>query len=222
MQGSNFSRGLPSCIFLAITFILLPIFEVNGEDSLLTPLRLATTKDRRRLSENMKVDLTVGGLKAEFKQLEPIPLEIVVKNVASTTARTIGGGYAPESEYRVVRIRIFDSKGNLLPETRWQSFNVKYGGYPIGGGLGSTGQGYEIAQDEEVRSDMTANLAYDMSSPGEYSIIAEFPTGEVREVDGSKIPVVAQSAVFKVRVLAEPNRLPVHMMRKKALNRGQN
>ncbi len=61
---------------------------------------------------------------------------------------------------------------------------------------------------------MFANLAYDMTSPGEYSILVEFPTGEKRMVDGVEVPAVAQSAVVKVKVLAEGIRAPLHLMKK--------
>ena len=208
------SHGQSWRIALAFTLTALTIPDAWGADDFVAPQRLATSQDKRRLSDDMKVEVTVGGLKKEFKQLEPIPLEIVVTNLSSSQAATIGGGYAPECEYRVVRIRVFDAKGDLLPETRWQSYNVKYGGYQVGGSSLDRTLRFKIEKGKEVRSDVLANLAYDMTSPGEYSILVEFPTGEKRMVDGVEVPAVAQSAVVKVKVLAEGIRAPLHLMKK--------
>ncbi len=214
MREPRAFQGRVGRIALAVAMTALTIPDAWGGDDLVTPQRLATSLDKRRLSDDMKVKVTVGGLKKEFNQLEPIPLEIVVTNLSSSTACSIGAGYGPECEYRVVRLRVFDRKGDLLPETRWQSYNVKYGGYQVGGSMVGMYGGTRIEKGKDVRSDVFANLAYDMTSPGEYSILVEFPTGEKRMVDGVEVPAVAQSTVVKVKVLAEGARLPLHMMKK--------
>ncbi len=170
------------------------------------PWRLEAARDPRRLSDDLKVELKLREPKAEFQQLERIPLEVFVKNLASTTARRIGGGYNPLSEYRNVLLRVYDAEGDLMPMTRYQSGNAKYGDYPIGGGFGFSDP-WEMPVGTGFRSYPVANLAYDLSSPGEYSILAEFPTGQTREVAGVRVPVVAQSQVLKVRILDKPSGL---------------
>ncbi len=129
MREPRAFQGRAGRIALALAMTALTIPDAWGGDDLVTPQRLATSQDKRRLSDDMRVKVIVGESKSEFKQLEPIPLEIVVTNLSSSNAATIGGGYAPECEYRVVRIRVFDAKGDLLPETRWQSYDVRYLGY---------------------------------------------------------------------------------------------
>ena len=213
MRERRTFQGRSWRIALAIALTALTTHDTQGADDLVTPQRLATSQDKRRLSDDMKVKVIVGESKTEFKQLEPIPLEIIVTNTSRDMAYSIGGGYGPECEYRVVCLRVFDRKGNLLPETRWQSYNVKYGGYQVGGNSFDR-LPFKIEMGKEVRSDVFANLAYDMTSPGEYSILVEFPTGEKRMVDGVEVPAVAQSAVVKVKVLAEEARSPLHMMKK--------
>jgi len=177
----------------------LPLQSSQGGDSLADPERLETALDERRVTEDIRVGYFLG--RFQFKPLERIPLFVQAKNVSDRTIYGSSTGDLPISFYRTFRLRVFDSNGELVPKTRYHTIDVKYRGFPVGGGLGIIGQ-YQPGQ--VTMGEVFPNLVYDMTSPGRYTILIEFPTRRTETIDGETVPIVGQSEPIELEVVPEP------------------
>lgn len=197
----KFIRAMMSALISCILASASP--ACLGADSLADPDRLDTASDPRRITQDVILTATVD--KKEFETLEPITLTVRAKCVGGSV-RLPAAGYPPAAEYRTFHIRVFDASGQLLPKTRYHTFDVRYRGFPVGLSNGSAG--IDFNPGKEYVGAPVANLVYDMTSPGKYTILVEFPMYRDRMVDGQAVPLVAQAEPIQVEVLAEPLRLP--------------
>ena len=185
------------------TLAALAAPTVRAEDSLADPERIETARDPRRLTSNVRVTASVA--KRRFDQLEPIRLAVHAENVSIADEGLPMSALPPEGHYRAFPIRVFDAQGRLLPRTRYQEIDVPSRGMPIGVSNGSAG--LYFGPGYERRGEVVANLVYDMSSPGVYTIHVEFRVLGAATIDGQRVPIVAQSEPIEVEVVAEPIRL---------------
>ncbi len=133
--------------------------------------------------------------KAEYRVLEPIRLLVNVKNA----------GAEPVSSqrslciYSTLKINAYQY-GKLLPQTRFIStcgHRMTVGNSAIpGGGI--------LKPGDEFRSHITANLARDMTDPGEYSVFVEMFLGREIEVGGKMVPLVARSEELRLKIIDLP------------------
>jgi hypothetical protein len=198
MRAELDSRLLWMC--LLTVFLILVASESQGDDKPPRPERIEAARDPRRISRVVKVAVRVVKPTAEFTPLEPIRLEVMARNVSDHEFFSLAmTGSFPYDHYRRFPIKVFDSKGLLVPRTRYGDFDIKWRGTPIGSGGGGTGSMFNSGMED--RGELIANLVFDMTSPGEYTILVEFRGGGYTRIDGVEAPIVAQSEPVKVKVL---------------------
>ena len=203
MSGRWTFRGHAPLAALAFALTALAAPTARAEDSLAAPERIETARDERRLTPNVRVTASVA--ENRFDPLEPIRLEVRAANVSNHYEGLPVTGALPEAYYQMFWLRVFDAEGRLLPETRYYE-DVPRRRMPIGMSNGSAGLVFDPGQ--EVSGEVVANLAYDMTRPGTYTILVEYRVGRTKTIDGQKVPIVAQSEPIEVEVVAEPARLP--------------
>ncbi len=205
MIGKFRPRGRPSRAVLALGLAIgvLPVQGIGGEDQFAGPERIGAVSDLGRITQDVTVDVSVS--KVEFVPLEPIALDVRARNLTDHVIFGPVAGFSPLGDYRTFRIKVFDRDGRLLPKTRYQEIDVTTRGFPLGASLGGA---LHLLPGHDVRRQLCANLVYDMTSPGEYTILVEFPTNSTVTIDGKAVPVVARSKSLDVLVVAEPPRLP--------------
>lgn len=187
---------------LAALVFALAAPAARAEDSLVHPERIETARDERRLTTN--VEVSASAAKDRFDLLEPIRLEVRAENVSVHHEGLPVTGALPEAYYQTFWLRVFDAEGRLLPKTRYYE-DVPYRRMPIGMSNGSAGLVFSPGQ--EVSGKVVANLAYDMTRPGNYTILVEYRVGRTEMIDGQEVPIFAQSEPIEVEVVAEPPRL---------------
>lgn len=190
------SRAKRPSLRVALSFVLVASTVGNAQSD----DKAAPPSDSKKGLGILEVDVQVVKASAEFAVLEPIWLKVVARNVSQhrSVARNLSGR-SPETDYRTFPIKVYDAKGQPVPRTRYGDYDLKWRGLPVGSGGG--GAYSLINPGKEVRGELVANLAFDMSSPGDYTIIVEFPMLLPAELDDGKGPAVAQSKPIKVRVL---------------------
>ena len=203
MSGRWTFRGHAPLAALALTLAAPAAPTARAEDSLADPQRIETARDERRLTPNVRV--TAYAAKDRFDPLKPIRLRAHAVNVSIHYEKLPVTGALPEAYYQTFWLRVFDAEGRLLPKTRYYE-DVPRRRMPIGMSNGSAG--LVFAPGQEVSGKVVANLAYDMTLPGTYTIFVEYRVGRTETIDGQKVPIVAQSEPIEVEVVAEPARLP--------------
>lgn len=195
------ARAFLAALALALAALAAP--TARAEDSLAKPERIETARDARRLTEDVRVELSVS--KYKFDPLEPVELYAEAENVSKHHVPRPSIGYPPHVNYRNFLIKVFDSNGNLMPTTRYFEYDVKYlqRGFPVG----RSGLGADFSPGDVIWHELLANLAYDMTSPGTYTILVEFPTGRTQTIDGEDVPIVAQSHPVQIEVIDPPPRV---------------
>lgn len=155
--------------------------------------------------ETVKVVATVE--KGEYRPMEPIRVSVQARNVSNRQLLMPGrSGATPEAYYRIFRVRVLDDRNSPVPTTRFHDLNVRFKNLPIGGSNGSAG--VNLAPEESRKGEVIANLVYDMTAPGVYSILIEFETIDPAAPAGAPNSRVARSAPIRVQVLEEPPGLP--------------
>jgi len=201
MRGTKNARRR-GILLLALGILVLPAWGGGENDRHDEPMRLATAQDARRITDDVKVTATVS--EAAFRPLEPIRLDVEAENVSTRSLVLHNHGYLPKAPYRRFRILVFDDQGKRLPRTRYYTIDVPQRVVPLN--LSRFGS-WSFDPGEFIKGKLVANLVYDMTSPGDYAIIVEFPTDQTREIEGEEVSVVAQSEAIPVRVVADPPRL---------------
>lgn len=134
------------------------------------------------------LDVRVSSSKGSYEALEPI---IVTAEARDTPGfqETIVVHHNP---YYRFDLRVYDDRGREVPRTSYgQTHASKYSGYKL-----------DRRRTDGVRiSDrMAANLVWDMTRPGEYTIEVAVPYGNPRSNDDLKNCRMVRSAPIKVRV----------------------
>ena len=189
---------------LALIVMALSHSDARCEDFLRKPQRIEDAQDARYVTSDVTVSIVTS--KDQFQPLEPITLIVTARNTTEGHGWIPPAGYFPEGLYRVFHVLVYDRKGNLLPRTRYGDLDVRYRGLEIGSSMG--GMGCDFAPGSQIRGELVANLVYDMTSPGLYTVLVEVPTASYTEVDGFKRRIYAQSKPIKVLVVADPPRIP--------------
>ena len=107
------------------------------------------------------------------------------------------GGMSPAS----YQLKVFDAKGLLVRRTRYGESDVKYRGLRVGGGV----SGSTLNPGEQRSGDLIANLIFDMTSPGEYTVLVELRCYPTEAYLYDERPLIAQSVPIAAKVL---DRLP--------------
>jgi hypothetical protein len=181
---------------------LIPLIQAPACGQLETPASLAAARDERRVTSEFEVTATIA--KTDYAVLEPIRIAVAARNVSGHPVEVPPIGYQPQAAYRAFRVLVFDVDGKLAAKTRFHTYDMRVKGFEVGGHL----IGYLLEDGHQSFGTVVANLMYDLTSPGEYTILIEFPCGERVDVGGQTIRRVAQSAELKVRVIEEPPSLP--------------
>lgn len=198
------SRNLLSRRLVALVLLTSLAMASRGDDGPGPPETLETARKSKRLTRLVTVDVRLAKPEATFAILEPIRLHVVAHNVSDHTPMAIfntAGRFSEECNRRFPT-KVFDGKGLLARRTRYGEFDVKFRGLPIGGGI----NGSTLNPGHEDTGDLVANLIFDMTSPGDYTILVEYPCYPTNAYDdNTERPVIAQSEPIKVKVL---DRLP--------------
>ena len=204
MSGRWTSRVHAPLATLAMTLAAPAAPTARAEDSLADPERIETARDLRRLTPNVRVTASVA--KRRFDQLEPIRLAVHAENVSiDYEGIPIGcpaaGGPLSGLPDPGLRRRGPLAAPDTLPAGRRAEPRDAHRQCPTAAPALYFGPGYER------RGEVVANLVYDMSSPGVYTILVEFRVLGAATIDGQRVPIVAQSEPIEVEVVAEPIRL---------------
>ncbi len=108
----------------------------------------------------------------EYRQLQRIHVKCEVKNV-SGQSHVFVQGVPPGDRYLFLRVRVFDTKGHLVPMTEYYKHEGREVVWSPGGG-GNTMGGF-LNASSFFRVELIPNLVYDMTRPGEYWILVEMP-----------------------------------------------
>lgn len=140
----------------------------------------------------------------QLRQLEAVRLTADVKNVSSLQCVIPMSGSNP---YLSARVRVFDTRGKLLPVTRFYQLDGKCMN-EVGGGL-NLFAGAHLDPGQSFRVDLVPNLLYDMSLPGEYWVLVEFDVHfQYGRPNGGRLGT-ARARPVKVRVVADPTKFGV-------------
>ncbi len=151
----GFCQWLPS---IATTIALLAIATSSIRPRAITPQASREGKAPRlgppRPEDPARLEILVTTAKRDYRPLEPIELNIVMKNVSKFEMIRIRMNY---EIYPTIEIAVTDDNGRPIPKTR----------YLMDGGMHKT---CGIPARGEYRPELLANLVNDMTQPGEYKI----------------------------------------------------
>lgn len=142
------------------------------------------------------LEVTASVDRKEFRQLQRVRVICKTKNVSEGHLwRPVCGA----NRYLETRIRVFDIRGKLVPMT---DFYNNEGRWPvtIGGGAPLSA----INPGDSSQIDLVPNLIYDMTRPGEYWVLVEFPFFSSSPPDHKEGFLYARAEPIKVKVVPEP------------------
>lgn len=120
-----------------------------------------------------EVELRASVDHTEFDQLDRIRVVCEATN-ASGQNHIWMPPFHPLDHYLRLRVRVFDSRGKLLPMTEFYKHEGRVRVWEPGGN--SSGGG-SLNPGETLRMEVEPNIIYDMTRPGDYWILVEMPLG---------------------------------------------
>ena len=150
------------------------------------------------------VEVTATVERAELQPLQPLRTLAVVKNVSRSRWRIAREGSNP---YLMARVRVFDTRGKLLPPTRFYQVNGRTMN-EVGGGA-NIFAGTGLDPGDSLHLDLIPNLLYDMTMPGEYWVLVEFKIESPGAYGVLKGTGMARAKPIKVKVVPDPTKFAV-------------
>jgi hypothetical protein len=164
---------------------------------------LEAARKSKKLSRLVSIEVRPAKPEARFAVLEPIKLKVVARNISDHSAMVVdwGGGKYEEECHRTYQLKVFDANGLLVRRARYGESDVKYRGSRVGGGV----SGSCLNPGKQLSGDLIANLIFDMTSPGDYTVLVEVRCYPTEAYLYDERPLIAQSEPIAVKVL---DRLP--------------